>query len=152
IAYGYLVGCVIVGALPLVYDSSATADGFLGQLVIATPALVFICWTIIAAKRRQAILKRRAERLADEQSALRRGATAVVGGEDRVQTYELAAREIATLLHGGAAAILRLDETSQTAPEGPAAIVAGAWADRHGGRFEPGAEVRVRRGSDVEEA
>jgi diguanylate cyclase (GGDEF)-like protein/putative nucleotidyltransferase with HDIG domain len=108
VAYGYLLGCVITAALPLLYDANATGDEFLAQLVIATPAFVFIGLTIIAAKRRQAILKLRAERLADEQGALRRVATAVVGGQGPAQIYDLVAREGAALLRGGAAGILRL--------------------------------------------
>jgi diguanylate cyclase (GGDEF)-like protein len=152
VAYGYLLGCVITAALPLLYDANATGDEFLAQLVIATPAFVFIGLTIIAAKRRQAILKLRAERLADEQGALRRVATAVVGGQGPAQIYELVAGEAAALLRGGAAGILRLEEDARGDVTGATAIVTGSWSDRPGGRYEPGAEVLVRPGGDVDQA
>jgi diguanylate cyclase (GGDEF)-like protein/putative nucleotidyltransferase with HDIG domain len=152
VAYAYLVGCVITAALPLLYDPRATGDEFLAGLVISTPALVFISATIIAAKRRQAVLKRRAERLANEQGALRRVATAVVGGQDSAHIYDLVAREAAGLLHGGAAGILRLEEDSRNESTGAIAIVTGSWADRPSGRYEPGAEVVVRGGSDIAQA
>ncbi len=152
VASAYLVGCVITGALPLIYDPGATGDEFLAQLVISTPAFVFIGGTIIAAKRRQAVLKRRAERLANEQGALRRVATAVVGGQDPAAIYALVAHEAAALLHGRAAGILRLEEESRNEVTGATAVVTGSWADRAGGRYETGAEVVVRPGSDVDQA
>ena len=141
VAYAYLVACILTGALPLLYDPRATGDEFLAQLVISTPALVFIGATIVAAKRRQAVLKRRAERLANEQGALRRVATAVVGGQDATQIYALVAREAAGLLHGGAAGVLRLEDECRNEVTGATAVVTGSWADRAGGRYEPGAEV-----------
>jgi diguanylate cyclase (GGDEF)-like protein/putative nucleotidyltransferase with HDIG domain len=145
VAIAYLAGCVATHALALLYDPRALHDEFLSQIVIAAPAYVVFGAGIIAGKGLMWSLRLRAEELAAEQGALRRVATAVVGGEPPERFYELVAREAAWLLGGGAAGILRLESSSE-------AIVMGSWADHAGGRYEPGATVPIRLGSDVEQA
>jgi diguanylate cyclase (GGDEF)-like protein/putative nucleotidyltransferase with HDIG domain len=138
----YLVGCVVVQALPVAYDPRALHDGFLAQLAIAGPAYLVLGYTIVAGKTWMWTLRVRAERLAAEQGALRRVATSVVGGEPAHKIYDLVAFEAAGLLDSGAAAILRLD--------GPdSATVTGSWADRPSGRYLPGTVLPVTPGGDI---
>jgi diguanylate cyclase (GGDEF)-like protein len=144
VAFVYLAGCVVTHALPLIYDPLAPHNMFVAHLVIAASAYVVLGAAIIAGKRLMWELRSRAEKLAAEQSSLRRVATAVVGGEAPESIYELVAVEAASLLGGGAAGILRLDNPSQ-------ATVMGSWADRPGGRYESGTIVAVRPGSDFEQ-
>jgi diguanylate cyclase (GGDEF)-like protein/putative nucleotidyltransferase with HDIG domain len=145
VALAYLLGCVAVHALPLLYDARATSDAFMAQYVIAGPAYLVFGAAILAGKARIWTLRSRAEQLAAEQSALRRVATAVVGGEPTERVYELVAFELAHIIGAGAAGILRLTNAGQ-------ATVLGSWADHRGGSYEPGTIVPVRPGSDVERA
>jgi diguanylate cyclase (GGDEF)-like protein/putative nucleotidyltransferase with HDIG domain len=144
-AMAYIAGCIVVHALPLLYDPRAFHDAFFARLVIATGGYLAMGGAISAGKALMVELRVRAERLADEQGSLRRVATAVVGGESSERIYELVATEAGALLRSGAAGILRLDgETSAT--------VMGSWSEREGGRYEPGRIVEVKPGSDVERA
>ena len=83
IAIGYLAGCSIVLALPLIYDRRAVHDAFLGQLVIAIAGFCGLGGAIIEGKTLMWRLRDRAQQLADEQGSLRRVATAVVGRRAR---------------------------------------------------------------------
>jgi diguanylate cyclase (GGDEF)-like protein len=145
VAIFYLVGCVATQAAPLLYDPRALHGTFPAQFAIAAPAYLVLGGAIIAGKRRMFTLRSRSEELAAEQSALRRVATAVVGGEYPEFIYELVAREVALLLRGGAAGILRFDDPFS-------ATVMGSWADHPGGRYLPGTIVEIKPGSDVEQA
>jgi diguanylate cyclase (GGDEF)-like protein len=143
VAIGYIVACVITHSLVVFYDPRALHDAFLAQLLVATGGYIVLGGAIVAGKERLARLRTRAEELANEQSSLRRVATAVVGGRSPEQIYELVAYEMAALLGGGAAGILRLDSPAQ-------ATVMGSWADHPGGRYTPGTTVPIRPGSDLE--
>ncbi len=143
VAVVYLVGCVVVRALPLLYDGHVLHDTFLAQLVVSTAAYVVLGGAIIAGKRLNAGLRVQAERLAAEQSSLRRVATAVVGGDPPQEIYGRMSVEAAALVRAGAAGILRLD--------GPDSLtVLGSWADRLGGRYVPGRTVPITPGSDID--
>jgi diguanylate cyclase (GGDEF)-like protein len=144
VALMYLFACVAVHALPLLYDPRALHGAFVAQLATAGPSYIVLGAVIVAGKSRMWRLRSRAEQLATEQGALRRVATAVVGGEPAEKIYELVAFEVAGLLRGGAAGILRLGSDSAT--------VIGSWADHAGGRYVPGTVVPVRPGGDVEQA
>jgi diguanylate cyclase (GGDEF)-like protein len=145
VAVVYIAACVLTHALVLLYDARALHDTFLAQLLVAAGGYMVLGGAIIAGKERLAGLRSRAEQLASEQGALRRVATAVVGGRAPEEIYELVAYEMAALLGGGAAGIMRLDTPAQ-------ATVMGSWADHPGGRYAPGTTVPVRPGSDVEMA
>src|SRR2546421_7331293 len=145
VAFVYLGGCVAVNALPPLYDPRALHDAFLAGLVIAAPAYLVIGSTIAAGKAPTSQLRDRAEQLACEQGALRRVATAVVGGEAPERIYELVASEAAAMLRGDAAGILRLEDP-QTA------TVTGTWGAERDGRYEPGTVVSIRPGSDLDAA
>jgi diguanylate cyclase (GGDEF)-like protein len=142
IAIPYIVGCVAIQMLPLLYDSRALRGGFLAQVAIAGPAYLVLGGAIVRSRVLMAALRFRAEQLAAEQSALRRVATAVVDGEPPEVIYELAARELALLLQAGAAGILRFDDDRT-------ATVMGSSADRPDGRYVPGTNVAIKPGGDV---
>jgi diguanylate cyclase (GGDEF)-like protein/putative nucleotidyltransferase with HDIG domain len=145
VAIVYLAGCVAVHALPLLYDSRALHDSFIGQFVIAAPAYLVFGGAIIAGKGLMLTLRAQAQQLAAEHGALRRVATAVVAGEAADRLYELVAIEAAHLLGVGAAGVLRLENDAES-------TVMGSWADHPGGRYPPGTLVPIRPGSDVEQA
>ncbi len=145
VAIAYIVACVLTHALVIVYDTRALHDAFLAQLLVAAGGYIVLGSAIVAGKERLARLRTRAEELANEQGSLRRVATAVVSGRAPEQIYELVAYEMAALLGGGAAGILRLDTQAET-------TVMGSWADHPGGRYAPGTVVPIRPGSDLEMA
>ncbi len=145
IAFLYLAACVITQAVVLLYDPRALHNGFVAELLIASTGYLVLGGSIISGRRQMLRLRTRAEELAAEQSALRRVATAVVGGESPERIYALVAFEVAELLHGAAAGILRFDSRHT-------AKVMGSWADHAGGRYEPGSTVDVRPGADVDVA
>jgi diguanylate cyclase (GGDEF)-like protein len=140
----YIAGCVAIHALPLLYDTRAWHDAFLGRLVIATAGYIGMGGAISAGKSLMLKLRARAEELAAEQGSLRRVATAVAAGDSAERIYELVAEEAASLLGAGAAGILRLDSAEE-------ATVMGSWSDHDGGRYEAGRTIEIRPGSDVEE-
>ena len=120
-AAAYFLACVIADAVALVAGTSgAGADGT-ATLVVAAPAFIVLGVAIVLGKRFLHRVRRQAERLAAEQGALRRVATAVVTGEPADRFYQLVAVEAGQLLAAGAAAILRLDAPEQ-------ATILGSWA------------------------
>lgn len=144
VAYAYLAGCVLVQVLPLLYQPRAWHDEYVAESVIAICAYLIIGSSIVEGRSRMWRLRGRAEQLASEQGALRRVATAVVGGKSPESIYELVACEAAALLGGDAAGILRLAGPDIT-------TVIGSWADHAGGRYAPGTELAISAGSDVEQ-
>ena len=145
VALAYLAACVAANALVVLYDHRELGGESVSQLVIASASFLAIGGAIIAGKALLSAFRGRAELLAAEQGALRRVATAVVGGDPPERIYELVAREAAALLGAGAAGILRFDS-----PE--AATVMGSWADHDGGRYPPGTVIEVSPASDVARA
>ncbi len=144
-AYVFALGCVATHASVLVYDGRATREEFLAQFMVAALAYLSLSGAIVAGKRRMWALRHRSERLAAEQGALRRVATAVVSGEEPGQIYARVGFEAAALLRGGAAGILKLEN-----PE--TMVVTGVWADHPAGRYDPGTTFAIVPGSDVDEA
>jgi diguanylate cyclase (GGDEF)-like protein len=145
IAIAYIVACVVMHAAPLLYDPHAHTDAFIGQMILSDGAYIGLGAAIISGRRLMWRLRRRAEVLAAEQGSLRRVATAVVESEDEDRIYELVATELARLIGAGAAGIMRLDGAEQ-------AVVMGSWAERAGGRYEPGTVVPILAGGDVDRA
>ena len=141
----YVAGAVAANALPLFYDSRATHDLFLSQFVIAVPAYLILGGSTLAVKLLLRRMRFQAEELAAEQSALKRVATAVVGGGSPEEFYELVAYEAGWLLGAGAAGILRLESPTET-------LVMGSWSDHPGGRYPSGTSVPIRPGSDIDVA
>src|SRR5579859_2118115 len=140
-----MAGCVLVQAAPIVYDHNWTHTDYTGELVIAAPAYFAFGVSVLLGKALMRRHRARAEMLAGEQAALRRVATAVIGGEPPEVIYALVARECAARLGAGAAGVLRFDEDD-------AATVMGSWADHEGGSYASGTVIEVRPGSDIAQA
>src|SRR2546427_12477781 len=76
---------------------------------------------------------RKANRLADEQAALRRVATLVASSAQPEQVFQTVAEEAGRLLEARTAATVRFDQDS--------AVVAGSWSDGEGAGLEVGTLV-----------
>jgi diguanylate cyclase (GGDEF)-like protein/putative nucleotidyltransferase with HDIG domain len=141
----YIAGCVLIQAIPMLYDPHWTRGEYIGALVISAPAYVAFWATIVSGKALARRLRAQAELLAGEQSALRRIATLALEGERPEAIYAEVSREAALMIGAGAAGILRFQGQNE-------AVVTGSWADHPGGRYEPGTVVQVVPGSDVARA
>src|SRR3954470_12731935 len=112
VAYG--VACSAVSAAPLLYDSGAVEGNLARELLVVVP-LFFIVGAIIFAGRRvlgrlsrqATALEREQRRMIDEQSSLRRVATAVAAGAPPDVIFALVSSEVRRLLSADAAAIGR---------------------------------------------
>src|SRR5271156_4966946 len=136
----YLVLCTVVAILPLAYDPGALQAQFLGQLAITLPVFVALGAAVISGKTLLARQRVRAERVAAEQVALRHVAVAVAAGESAERVYALASEELAGVLGGAGAGILRWE------PGGEELLVLGSWSDDERGRYLPGTRVPLRPG------
>jgi diguanylate cyclase (GGDEF)-like protein len=119
-AAAYFVACVIAEIIVLVGGTAGRAEGT-ATLAIAAPAFIVLGVAIMVGKRFLFRVRRQAERLAAEQGALRRVATAVVSGEPADRFYQIVAVEAGQLLGAGGAGILRLDGSDL-------ATMLGSWA------------------------
>jgi diguanylate cyclase (GGDEF)-like protein len=144
-ALAYLLGCVVVAAVVALTAAPAGRPEGTAKAVVAAPAFLMVGLALIAGKRFLLNLRLRAERLAAEQSALRRVATAVVSGEPVERFYRLVAVEAARLLGGSGAGIVRLG------PAGEATVL-GSWAEEAGREYAAGDRVTVAPHSDVAHA
>ncbi|HEV3128164.1 MAG TPA: diguanylate cyclase [Solirubrobacteraceae bacterium] len=145
VAAVYIVGCMIVQALPLIYDPHSGDSHYIAELVIVLPSFAVLGATISLGKGLMRKLRARAELLAAEQAALRRIATAVLQGEPSEAIYALVSREAAALLGGAGAGILRFESDCE-------AVVVGSWADERSGRYPPGRVVPFGPGSELDRA
>jgi diguanylate cyclase (GGDEF)-like protein len=144
-AAAYFLACVLVECVVVIAASPASRDQGIAKAVIAAPAFLVLGSALIAGKRFMLDFRHRAERLAAEQSALRRVATAVVSGEPVEHFYHLVAVEAAQLLGASGAGILRLAGTGE-------ATVLGAWASDPQRRYVVGDCVAVPPHSEVADA
>ena len=145
IAFAYMTGCAITMVLPLFYDSRAGRGAFVGECLIGVVSFFVLSGAIMSGKQLMTRLRDHAERLAAEQGALRRVATAVASGETRDQIYSLVAEEAARLLDASASGILRFESETN-------AIVIGSWSSLPNGRYWPGTPIEIRPGSDTDTA
>ena len=146
VAILYLLLCAIVAMLPLTYDSGALHAQFIGRLAISLPVFVGLGVAGISGKALLSRQRSRAERVAADQVALRHVAVAVAAGETPERIYALASEELAGVLGGAGAGILRRE------PGGEELMVLGSWSEDGSGRYAPGDCVPIRPGGDVEEA
>jgi diguanylate cyclase (GGDEF)-like protein len=144
VAVAYLLACVVVHALPLVYDDGASHKLYVIQFISAAPAYVALGLAISSGKRVIAALRGRAETLAREQSALRRVATAVVDGRPAQEIYAMVASELARLLGCEGAGILRCHDDSMA--------VVGAYGDHNGAIYREGSTLALAPGSEAHRA
>jgi diguanylate cyclase (GGDEF)-like protein len=63
-AVPYVLGCVAVALLPLVYDASAVGEGYIGELIVVCPAYVVLGFLVVRGKEVLVSLRERAEALA----------------------------------------------------------------------------------------
>jgi diguanylate cyclase (GGDEF)-like protein len=120
-AGAYFVACVLADVVALVTSTTSPGGEGTATLVIAAPAFIVLGVAIVVGKRFLVRVRRRAERLAAEQGALRRVATAVISGEPADRFYQIVAVEAGQLLGAGGAGILRLEGSDQ-------ATMLGSWA------------------------
>ncbi|HWD74765.1 MAG TPA: sensor domain-containing diguanylate cyclase [Solirubrobacteraceae bacterium] len=144
-AAAYFVACVVVECVVVIAASPASRAQGTAKVVIAAPAFLVLGSALIAGKRFMLGLRGRAERLAAEQSALRRVATSVVSGEPVDRFYGLVAVEAAQLLGASGAGILRLAETGE-------ATILGSWASDPRRQYAVGDRVAVPPGGEVADA
>ncbi|HEX3688338.1 MAG TPA: sensor domain-containing diguanylate cyclase [Solirubrobacteraceae bacterium] len=143
-AAAYFLACVIADVIALVAGTAgAGADGT-ATLVIAAPAFIVLGVAIVVGKRFLFRVRHQAERLAAEQGALRRVATAVVTGEPADRFYQIVAVEAGQLLAAGAAAILRLDPEQAT--------ILGSWAQSADRQYRVGNAFPLAPDSDLARA
>ncbi len=142
-ALAYLIACVAVQALPLLYYAHAARG--VAELLIAVPGYVTIGMAVSTGKDRLWLLRARAETLAAQQGALRRVATAVADGQPAERIYEMVARELAALLRCLGAVILRLEDAHSVR-------VVGVHGAPSGSRYETEKTLPVEPGSSLERA
>jgi diguanylate cyclase (GGDEF)-like protein len=145
-AVGYWLACGVVHALPLFYDGGATQANLPRELAIVVPMYVLVGSVVIAgrellggASRRAAELEAEQRARAEEQSSLRRVATAVAAGAPPSGTFALVSSEAGRLLCADTALIGRFlgDDRS---------IALGRWAREQGDRTETGGSRALRPG------
>ena len=141
-AAAYFLACVVADASALVGAASGADAQGTATLVVAAPAFIVLGVAIVVGKRFLVRVRRRAERLAAEQGALRRVATAVVSGESADRFYQLVAVEAGHLLAAGAAAILRMEAAEE-------AVILGSWAQSSEGVYPVGNAFTVAPDSEL---
>jgi diguanylate cyclase (GGDEF)-like protein len=144
-AAAYFLACCVVEVVVVLTSAPASRAIGTAKAVIAAPAFLVLGAALIAGKRFMVNLRRRAERLAAEQGALRRVATAVVSGEPVERFYRLVAVEAAGLLRGSGAGIVRLGVDGE-------ATILGSWAEEPGREYSAGDRVTVVPDTDVAHA
>jgi diguanylate cyclase (GGDEF)-like protein len=142
VAFAYSAASVVGVTLPLVYGHHAMKHGFLDEVIVASVGILTVTYFVTAGKALLTRSRAQAERLAAEQAALRRVATAVVGDQEPEQIYTVAAREVAALLRADGGWIV------QSRSEGDA-IVLGAWSAAALVELKAGQIVPVQTGSGV---
>jgi diguanylate cyclase (GGDEF)-like protein len=145
-AVGYWLACGVVHALPLFYEGGATEANLLRELAIVVPMYVLVGSIVIAgrelfggASQRAAELEAEQRAMAEEQSSLRRVATAVAAGSPPTGTFALVSSEAGRLLRADAAAIGRFQGDDSS-------IALGRWAREAADRTEPGGSRALHPG------
>src|SRR5437763_4948286 len=142
-AIAYFLGCGLILSLPFLYDTSAAHFSFYGEVLIAIPTYFVLGYVILAGKQRLIDQRERADRLAVEQGALQRVATAVARALPSHEVYALVAEEASRLLDADAAGIVRFESDSEC-------LVVGSWTLSGGGAYDAGTRFPVRPSSNVE--
>jgi diguanylate cyclase (GGDEF)-like protein len=135
-AIGYFLGCALVLCLPFLYDRDAAQFSSYGEVLVVIPTYFVLGYVILAGKRRLVDQRERADKLAAEQGALQRVATAVARERPREEVYALVAVEAARLLDASAAGVMQYVSDDEC-------LVAGSWSDGSV-RYDPGSRIPVR--------
>jgi diguanylate cyclase (GGDEF)-like protein/putative nucleotidyltransferase with HDIG domain len=131
-ALAYWLGCGLVHALPFLYDAHAVEGNLARELVVVVPIYCLVGGVVVAgrdllagATRRASELETRQRRLAEEQSSLRRVATAVAAGSPPAGIFALVSLDVGRLLGADCAAIVRYQDAEHVS-------VLGRWTlDQH---------------------
>jgi diguanylate cyclase (GGDEF)-like protein len=134
IAMGYVVACIGVQALPLLYDMHAAAYSYRRGLVVAALGYLGAGSLVATGKRTLDRVRVRAETLAAEQEALRRAATAVMRGEPAEDVFELICVEIAKLSDSALSAVHQILDDGTIG-------CAASWSDGSVVAFERGESI-----------
>jgi diguanylate cyclase (GGDEF)-like protein/putative nucleotidyltransferase with HDIG domain len=146
-ALAYWLACGGVHALPLLYDGHAVDGNLARELVVVVPIYCLVGGVVVAgrellagATRRAADLEARQRRMTEEQSSLRRVATAVAAGSPPAGIFALVSLDAGHLLGADCTAIVRFQDADR-------AVVLGRWTHDEHGSEEPEAAVDLRPGS-----
>jgi diguanylate cyclase (GGDEF)-like protein/putative nucleotidyltransferase with HDIG domain len=140
IAIGFMLASAVVLALPLAYDRAAGDSGDAVETLVFVVTGFAVGGLVVVGKRTLMELRDRAVRAGDEQSALRRVATAVAAGREPSEIYGLVSDEIATLIDADASGVVRFASREL-------AVVSGSWSREPGGSYAAGREVPVEPGT-----
>jgi diguanylate cyclase (GGDEF)-like protein/putative nucleotidyltransferase with HDIG domain len=146
-AVAYWLACGAVHALPFVYDGHALDDNLARQLVVVVPVYFLVGGVVVAGRellagttRRANELEARQRRMTEEQSSLRRVATAVAAGSPPAGIFALVSLDAGHLLGADCAAIVRFQDADRV-------TILGRWTQDEHGADDPDATVDVRPGS-----
>jgi diguanylate cyclase (GGDEF)-like protein len=140
VAILYWLACGLVNAIPLAYDAddAVHSANLVRELVVVVPIYCLVGGVIVAGRellvgagRRAAHLEAEQRARVEEQSALRRVATAVAAGTPPAGTFALVSSEAGRLLGADAAAIARFQDEDRS-------VALGRWAREGAERSEPG--------------
>ncbi len=143
----YWLACGAVHALPFLYDAHAVEGNLARELVIVVPIYCLVGGVVVAGRellagavRRARELEAEQRRMAEEQSSLRRVATAVAAGSPPTGIFALVSLDAGRLLGADCAAIVRFHDADRV-------TVLGRWAHDEHAPEDPEATVDVLPGS-----
>jgi diguanylate cyclase (GGDEF)-like protein/putative nucleotidyltransferase with HDIG domain len=146
-ALAYWLGCGLVQALPFLYDGHAVEGNLARELVVVVPIYCLVGGVVVAgrellagATHRASELEARQRRLAEEQSSLRRVATAVAAGSPPAGIFALVSLDAGRLLGADCAAIVRYQDAEHVA-------ILGRWTHDEHAADAPDGIVEVPPGS-----
>jgi diguanylate cyclase (GGDEF)-like protein/putative nucleotidyltransferase with HDIG domain len=145
-ALTYWLSCGVVHGLPLLYDGHAVDANLARELVVVLPIYCLVGGVVVAGRellaglsRQTSELEAKQRRLAEEQSSLRRVATAVAAGSPPAGISALVASEAGRLLGAEEAAIVRYQNPDHV-------VVLGRWTSGGHERLDPGTVRELARG------
>jgi diguanylate cyclase (GGDEF)-like protein len=146
-ALAYWLACGMVNALPLLYDSHAVEGNLVRELVVVVPIYCLVGGVVVAgrellagATRRAGELEAQQRRLTEEQSSLRRVATAVAAGSPPTGIFALVSLDAGRLLGADCAAIVRFQDADRV-------TILGRWTHDEQRPDDPDATADVTPGS-----
>jgi diguanylate cyclase (GGDEF)-like protein/putative nucleotidyltransferase with HDIG domain len=146
-ALAYWLACGAVHALPFLYDGHALDDNLGRVLVVVVPVYCLVGGVVVAGREllagattKASELEARQRRMTEEQSSLRRVATAVAAGSPPAGIFALVSLDAGYLLGADCASIVRFQDTDSV-------IILGRWSHDEHGAEDPDTVVDVRPGS-----
>jgi diguanylate cyclase (GGDEF)-like protein/putative nucleotidyltransferase with HDIG domain len=146
-ALAYWLACGVVHALPLFYDGHAVDGNLARELVVVVPIYCLVGGVVVAgrellagATRKASMLEARQRRMTEEQSSLRRVATAVAAGLPPAGIFALVSLDAGHLLGADCAAIVRFRDADHV-------VILGRWSHDEPGADDPDTIADVDPGS-----